>query len=141
MDRRTFLQTTLAASLAPALPAMPLAPTAAPKMGIAARYWASYFATPQGHAALQAAQSSGVVSLAEAKALVMRSVATGGYSPAVAAVNTISAGRNIVKPAVKLPQRLTRKVFDDVPEPLRNLRKPITCDCEHQVEDMPQDMA
>ncbi len=126
MDRRSFMKTSLAAAVIPALPGVAMAAAPAPKMGIAARYWAAYFGTANGQAALQAARVAGAVSEAEAKSLVMRSVARGGYAPAAAAVKTVATGPNS---AAQVAHRRTPWHTDDVPAELRDLRAPITCDC------------
>ncbi len=129
MNRRDFLQTAVAAAAVPVLPTPVMATTrSAAPMGIAAKYWASYFATVEGQSALQAAHMSGAASMAEAKQLVMRSVARGGYSPGVAAVNTIGAGRNMAPRTPNLRRRVKAPV-DDLPEELRNLRAPVKCHC------------
>ena len=130
MKRRLFTQMLGAAFVAPMVPvsaaAVPVAVPAAPTLSISARYWAAYFKTPGGQSALRMAQAQHGMSLAQAKTLVMRTVATGGYAPATEAVQM--AVPKAVKPAL---QRVFDHIeFDDMSQEIRKLTQDITCTCE-----------
>ena len=136
MKRREFLQSTLAAAALPAIPMPALATvTTAPKVNIAAKYWASYFATPTGQHALNAVQAGMNVSPLKAQQLVRKFVARGHVSPAAMVTHMAQLNQVVVqaKPAAARakPIRFKGSIdLDDVPKELRNLRANIECDCD-----------
>lgn len=129
MKRRAFLQTTLAAMAMPMVP-VPAAPAmSAKRVSVSAQLWASYFSTPGGQAALARAQSAQNLGAGQAKRMVMRNLAKGGFTPTVIAPRT-ARGQKPHQPSQRATaQRVQATPQNELPDALRNLNAPMVCPC------------